>query len=120
MWTSRSHCNHVGRGLLALNDPLQLRRPSLQRMPFLGREAMPDVNGPGYGLSDLAGMVQQPGDNILAYAHGCELRGHGSPQIVRRGRVVSQSEFLQCPLHSVSDTMGRQMLLALHQSRSWP
>src|SRR5262245_5941511 len=89
-------------------------------MPLLGGKAVPDVDGAGDCLTDLAGVVQHPGHHVLSNAHSSQLRCNCSSQIMWRCRAVSQPEVVQCLMHGMSDTMGRQMLLAHYQSRSRP
>src|SRR5262245_25579835 len=89
-------------------------------MPLLGSKAVPDVDGTGDRLADLAGMVQHPGDDVLPDAHGCQVGGNRSPQVVRRRRVVRQPEIFQSPLHGMCNTMRREVLLTFDQSRSRP
>ncbi len=89
-------------------------------MPLLSGKAVSDVDGPGDRLADLAGVVEDTRHDVLPDAHGC----HCDATVRRRSCGVAglfvQPELLQRPVHGMCDTMRREMLLALDQSRSRP
>ena len=76
------------------DDAEKMIAPSLKGVPLLGSEAVPDVDRPGDGLADLAGVVQHPRNHVFSDPHGRQLRCDGSAKVMRRRGIIREPKLL--------------------------